>query len=47
MEEKQELKFDNLRELCLKLNELILRPGIKLAAPVFMTIYPDGQTYIE
>lgn len=31
MEEKQELKFDNLRELCLKLNELILRPGIELA----------------
>lgn len=47
MEEKQELVFKSLRALCIKLNELLTDSNNKLAAPVFMTIFPDGEIYVK
>ena len=47
MEEKQELVFKNLRALCIKLNELVTDSHNKLAAPVYITIFPDGEIYVE
>ena len=47
MEEKQEFVFKGLRELTLALNKMLSDPNKFLGAPVYMTIFPDGEIYIE
>lgn len=45
--EKEEIIVKDLRTLAIKLNELCVRPGLRLETPVYITIFPDGEVYIE
>lgn len=45
--EKEQIVIKDLRHLAIKFNELCMRPGLRLETPVYITICPDGEVYIE
>ena len=45
--EKEEIVIKDLRTLAIKAHELSVRPGLRLETPVYITIWPDGEVFIE
>ena len=45
--EKEEIVCRDLRTLAIKLNELSVREGLRLETPVYITIWPDGEVFVE
>ena len=45
--ENEEIIVKDLRTLSIKMHELSVRPGLRLETPVYITIFPDGEVYIE
>lgn len=45
--EKEQIVVKDLRRLAIKLTELSMRQGLRLETPVYITIFPDGEVYIE
>ena len=45
--EKEQIVVKDLRRLAIKLIELSMRQGLRLETPVYITIFPDGEVFIE